>query len=108
MNILYSAPPPPWVNATITTIMYDNKKTCVDMLVCISSVIQRKILDRVTNSQFFSVMVDELTDIYVLRKLVVFATFLEDGFPICVFLGRLPIPRGRKDATIKNELILTS
>ena len=53
-------------------------------------------------------MVDESTDIYVLVQLVVFATFLEDGVPIYTFSSRLPIPRGRKDATIKNELILTS
>jgi len=96
------------VNATITTKMYHDDKACADMLVCISSVIQRKVLDRVRDSQFFGIMVDESTDISVLGHLVVFATFLEDGVPICVFLGLLHIPGGKKNASIIYELILTS
>ena len=79
-------------NATITIKMYHDDKVCADMLVCISSVIQRKVLDRVRDSQFFGTMVDESTDIFVLGHLVVFATFLEDGVPTCVFLGLLHIP----------------
>ena len=67
-------------------------KACADMLVCICSVIQRKVFDRVRDSQFFGIMVDESTDIYIFGHLVVFATFLEDGVPICVFLGLLHIP----------------
>ena len=94
-------------NATITIKMYHDDKACADMLVCISSVIQRKVLDRVRDSQFFGIMVDESTDISVLGHLVVFATFLEDGVPTCVFLGLLYIPRGKKDVSMICKLLLT-
>ena len=53
-------------------------------------------------------MVDESTDISVLGHLVVFATFLEDGVPTCVFLGLLHIQGGKKNASMIYELILTS
>ena len=41
--------------------------------------------DRIRNSQFFGVIVDEPTVIFALRDLVVFATFIQDGAIICVF-----------------------
>ena len=53
-------------------------------------------------------MVDESTDIFVSRHLVVFAIFLEDSVPTCVSLGLLNIPGGKKDAYMIYELILTS
>ena len=80
------------INATIITKMYHDDKVCADIFVCISSVIQKKVLDRVRDSQFFGIMVDESTNIYVLGHLVMFATFLEDGVLTCVFLGLLHIP----------------
>ena len=88
--------------------MYHDIKTCADMLVCTSSVIQRKIFDRVRDSQFFGIMVDESTDVSVLEHLVVFVIFLEDDVPTCAFLGLLHIPRGKKNAPMLYELILTS
>ena len=38
------------VNATIPTKMDYDDKACVDMLVCISNVIQRKVLDKIRDS----------------------------------------------------------
>lgn len=88
--------------------MYHDIKACADMLVCTSSVIQRKILDRVRDSQFFSIMIDESTDVHVLEHLVVFVIFLEDGVPTCVFSGLLHISGGKKDVSMIYEVILTS
>ena len=67
------------VYATITTNMYHNDQAYTNILVCVSIVIQRKILDRVINSLIFGVMVDESTNIIVLGHLVVFVIFLKDG-----------------------------
>ena len=78
------------------------------MLVCISSVIQRKILDKIRDSQFFGIMMDKSIDIFVLGHFVVFATFLEDGVPTCVFLGLLHILGGKEDVFMIYELIPTS
>ena len=92
----------------ITPSLYHNDKACADMLICISSVIHRKMLDRIRNSNFYGIMIDESTDISVTGHLVVFATFLEDGIPVSVFLGLLHIPNGKKDASIIYEILLTS
>jgi len=84
------------------------KLDCADMLICISSVIQRKMLDRVQNSQYYGIMIDESTDISVTGLLVVFATFLKDGVSASVFLGLLKIPDDKKDARIIFDVLLTS
>jgi hypothetical protein len=96
------------VNSTITDKLYHDEKSCAEMLVCISSVIHRKVLDRVRNSQYFGIMVDESADISITGHLVVFATFLEDGVQVCVFLGLLHTPGGRKDAAAIYDLLLTT
>jgi len=96
------------VSATIITKMYHDDKAYANILVCISSVIQRQVFDRIRDLQFFGIMVDESTDIFVLEHFVGFATFFEDGVLICTFLDLLQIPRSRKDAIMIYELILTS
>ena len=79
------------MNATLTKKLYHDDKACADMVVSISSVLQRKLLDRIRDSQFFGIMVDESMDISVLGHLAVFAKFLEDGVFVCGFLGLLQI-----------------
>jgi len=75
---------------------------------CISSVIHRKTLHKLRDSPYFGIMVNESTDIFVVGHLVIFGTFLEDGAPLCVFLGLLNILGSRKDANAIYELLLTS
>ena len=41
-------------------------------------------------------MIDESTDISVTGHLVVFATIIEEGVPLTVFLGLLEIEGGKK------------
>ena len=54
------------------------------MVFCISTVIQKKNLDRVRNSIFFGLMIDESTDVSVIGHVVVFATFVEEGLLLAV------------------------
>ena len=52
-------------------------------------------------------MMDESTDISVLKYLIMFATFFEDGLTIYVFFYLLHILGNRKDASIIYKSTLT-
>lgn len=44
---------------------------------CTSSIVQKNVLDKVKDSTFYSVMIDESTDIIVTNQLVVSVTFVD-------------------------------
>ena len=48
--------------------------------------VQKKILDRVQDSRFFGIIIDESTEISVTCHLVVFASFIEEGIFLCFSL----------------------
>jgi hypothetical protein len=54
---------------TMTKKLYHDKKVCVDIALTISSVIHRQVLDRVRDSKFFGLMVDESTDISIINHI---------------------------------------
>ena len=60
----------------------------------------KKIICRVRNSHFYGILIDESTDISVTGHLVVFATIIEEGVPMIVFLGLLEIKGGKKYVSI--------
>ena len=60
----------------------------------------KKIICRVRNSPFYGILIDESTDISVTGHLVVFATIIEEGVPMIVFLGLLEIEGGKKYVSI--------
>ena len=78
-----------FVNASITSSMYQDEKTCSDLIRCISVVIQKKIICRIRTSTFFGIMVDESTNINIIGHLVMFATIVEEGLSKTIFLGLL-------------------
>jgi hypothetical protein len=88
--------------------MYHDEKACNDMVFAISYVIQKQVLDRVRDSTFFGLMIDESTDISVKGHLVVFATFLEGGLPLTCFLGLLWIVDGKKDSKVIFDTLMTA
>ena len=84
------------VKAPITASLYHDEKSCADLIACMSNVIKKKIICRVRNSPFYGIMIDESTDISVTGHLVVFATIIEEGVPLTVFLGLLEIEDGKR------------
>jgi hypothetical protein len=54
------------VKAHMTLSMYQDEKSCVDLMMCISVVIQKRVFARVKISTFYGVMIDESTDISVI------------------------------------------
>jgi hypothetical protein len=95
-------------NAPMANKLYHDEKACNDMVFGISSVIQRQVLDRIRDSKFFGLMIDESTDISVKGHLMVFATFLEGGLPLTCFLGLLWIVDGKKDSKIIFDTLLAT
>ena len=65
------------------------------MISAISRVIQIQVLDRVCDSNFFGLMIDESIDISVQGHLLVFVTFLEVGLSVSCFLSLLSIEDGK-------------
>ena len=47
----------------ITNGLYHDEKSCAKMIYCISTIIHKKNLDRIRDSKFFGLMIDESTDI---------------------------------------------
>jgi hypothetical protein len=94
--------------APMTEKMYHDEKACNDMVFAISSVIQKQVLDRVRDSTFFGLMIDESTNISVKGHLVVFATFLEGVLPLTCFLGLLWIIDGKKDSKVIFDTLMTA
>ena len=96
------------VHANITTKLYHDEKVCVEMLFCISKVVQKKILDRVRNSKFYGIMIDESTDVSVTGHIVVFACFVEEGLHVAVFLGLIQISDGKKNSKKIYDALLAA
>ena len=65
-------------------------------------------MHRIRDAKYFGLMIDESIDISVIGHLVVFATFVEDGDIVCVFLGLLHITDGKKDIALIFDTLLTS
>ena len=84
-----------YVNAPITASMYQDEKFCIDLISCISTVIQKKIICRFRNSPLFGIIVDESTDISATGHLVMFAIIVKEGLPITMFLGLFKLDGGK-------------
>jgi hypothetical protein len=85
------------MNTMITNRPYHNKKTYVEILGHIPSVIHKKVPDKVRNSQYFGIMLNESIDISIKGHLVI---------QVCIFLVLLYIPENKKDATMIYDLLL--
>jgi hypothetical protein len=59
------------------------------MIFCIPNVLQKKILDKIIDLNFFGLMFNESTNVIITEHLVILATFVEDRFFVSVFLDLL-------------------
>lgn len=74
--------------------MYQNDKACASFVQCINEDLLIKIVKRIKASMFYSLMMDESTNIGLDQHLIVYASFIEDFEPVTVFLGLLEIEDG--------------
>ena len=73
---------------------YHNDKACAMFVNYMNETLFRSQLDRVKKSPFFSLMLDESTDIGNNQNLIIYVSFLEIYEPITMFLGLLELTSG--------------
>ncbi|MCO5609693.1 hypothetical protein L7F22_063925 [Adiantum nelumboides] len=74
--------------------LYQNDKVCSSFICYTSEDVLIKILKRLKASRFYSIMIDESTDISCDQHMIVYASFIEDSEPMTVFLGLLEVKEG--------------
>lgn len=67
---------------------------------------QNKILDKLQNSRFLGLMLYDFTDIFVINHLIVFISFITEGFVQRVFVRLLYVEEGQKDTCIIFETLI--
>ena len=83
---------------------YTSRDFLQDALQSISDTISRKVLSDVKQSPHFSLMIDETTDVAVLKELIVYAKYLDcNKVPTTSFIGVAALPNGQAD-TIHETL----
>ncbi|MCO5550644.1 hypothetical protein L7F22_004133 [Adiantum nelumboides] len=80
--------------ANLMRDLYQNDKSCSSFVRYISEDLLTKVLQRIRASNFFSIMVDESSDVSLVQHMIVYASFMEDSEPMTVFLGLLEIEQG--------------
>ena len=78
------------IHANIITKLYHDEKACAEMFFYNLRVVQKKILDRVRNLEFYGIMIDESIDVRVTSHIVVFAC--------CSLLGLIQISDEKKNS----------
>ncbi|MCO5556716.1 hypothetical protein L7F22_010267 [Adiantum nelumboides] len=74
--------------------MYRNDKACAMFVQYISEVILKSHVSRINMSPFFSLMLDESTDIGNKQNLIVYVSYLEQCEPVTKFLGLIELENG--------------
>ncbi|MCO5548311.1 hypothetical protein L7F22_001768 [Adiantum nelumboides] len=77
--------------------LYQNDKACSSFVRYISEDLLTKILLRLNASNFYSIMMDESTDIATCQHMIVYESFIEDSDPVTVFLGLLEVAKGTSE-----------
>ena len=83
---------------------YRSEQAIAEFVECISSVIQENILKRLHLSESISIMIDESTDVSVLKQLVIYSRGVVGGTLECHFLGIRDLSDGRA-ATIETAVL---
>ena len=71
---------------------YRSTQVVAEFLFCLSDSIKQKVLLKMKSSPTFSVLIDESTDVSVLKQLVVYDRCIVDGKLECHFLNIKDLP----------------
>lgn len=91
----------------ISTLCCDDK-SYHDMLICISNVIEKIIVNEVLNFEYCKIIIIESTGISITFDLVVFVTSLMVMYPHLIFFGLLHMINNKSDTLITYYVLLTS
>ena len=83
---------------------YSSQRTIQEFLKVIGEQIEQEILVNLLTSPLYSIMIDETTDVSVLKELVVYALYLTTGAKVCTsFLAIIDLPNGTAE-TVERYL----
>ena len=74
------------------------------LLMSFGQIIRANVLKRFHQAQFFSIMIDETTDISVRSQLCIYGRIFEKGKPVEYFLGLVELENGEADTIVKALL----
>ena len=83
---------------------YRSEQIIAEFVECLSSTIQENVLSKMHQSKSISIMVDESTDVSVLKQLVLYGRGVFNGKLECHFLGIRDLSDGRA-ATIEISIL---
>lgn len=83
---------------------YTSMRHISDLVTIFYEVIWEKIAEEVRSSPFYSVMVDETTDVATTNQLIVYLRYLKKGKSCTTFGGVVALPNGKAD-TIRQAIL---
>ena len=83
---------------------YRSEQVISEFLFSLSDTIRQEVMSKMRNSPTISLMIDESTDVSVLKQLVVYGRSVVDGKLECHFLGMRDLPDGRASTIEKSVL----
>ena len=83
---------------------YKSERIIQEFVQVVSDQIKQKQLQQVSSSPFYSVMIDESTDVAILKEMVVYARYISDGDVKTTFLHISELFNGKAD-TIESSLL---
>ncbi|XP_071138765.1 zinc finger protein 862-like isoform X2 [Mytilus edulis] len=82
-------------------VNYTSQRTMQDMLLTINDQIQTSILQTIHNSPYFSLLIDETTDVAVVKQMTVMARYLTHDYQVKTsFLTLVDLPDGKADTIV--------
>ncbi|XP_060573920.1 zinc finger protein 862-like isoform X2 [Ruditapes philippinarum] len=82
----------------------ESQRFIQEAVLTMGNLIRQSILDDVKVSPWYSIMIDETTDITVVSEMIIYIRYLKDGVSKTDFIGILPLPDGKAD-TITETLV---
>ena len=73
---------------------YRSERFMQEIVSALGEVIKQKIITQIQLSDFFVLMIDETTDVAVMKQLVLYGRFIHDGAVQTRFLQMIQIPDG--------------
>ena len=83
---------------------YKSQRIISEFLQVMATQVEKKKLEHVLSSEFFSLMIDESTDIAVVNEMVIYARYVQSGKVATTFLNICELPNGTAD-TIETTLL---
>lgn len=71
-------------------VNYESQRTIQDMLEILSSQISGPIVEDIQRSQYYSLLIDETTDVAVMKQMVILARYLTPESEVCLNLKSYP------------------